>query len=76
MPPARDAADAAIALRHQLSEMQRLSDWIDRRVVALGLTHAGAYAVRLCVEEAVLNIITHNHPPADPAVSIRVWLDR
>ena len=51
MPPARDVADAAIGLRHELSEMQRLSDWIDRRVVALALTHAGAYAVRLCVEE-------------------------
>jgi len=76
MPPARDDADTAIDLRHDRSEMQRLSDWIDRRVVALALTHAGAHAVRLCLEEAVLNIIMHNAPPADPAATIRVWLGR
>ena len=76
MSPVLDDADAAIALRHDRSEMQRLSDWIDRRVEALALGPAGANAVRLCLEEAVLNIIVHNYPPADPAVVIRAWLGR
>ncbi len=76
MSPAREDAGAAIALRHDRSEMQRLSDWIDRRAAALALSHAGAHAVRLCLEEAVLNIIVHNDPPADPAAAIRVWLGR
>jgi serine/threonine-protein kinase RsbW len=65
-------ADAAIALRHDRAEMQRLSDWLDRRVEALA--PAAAHAVRLCLEEAVLNVIVHNDPPADPAAAIRVWL--
>jgi serine/threonine-protein kinase RsbW len=76
MQPVSEDADAAIALRHDRSEMQRLSDWIDRRVEALALSHSVAHAVRLCVEEAVLNIITHNLPPADPAAVIRAWLGR
>ena len=76
MPPARQDDDAAIRLRHDRSEMQRLSDWIDHRVAALALTDPSAHAVRLCLEEAVLNIIMHNAPPADPAAVIQVSLDR
>ncbi len=76
MSPIREDADAAIALRHDRSEMQRLSDWIDRRIEALALGQAAAHAVRLCLEEAVLNIIVHNDPPADLAAVIRAWLGR
>jgi serine/threonine-protein kinase RsbW len=76
MSPAGQDDDAAIRLRHDRSEMQRLSDWIDGRVAALALSDDGAHAVRLCLEEAVLNIIAHNPAPADPAAVIRVSLDR
>lgn len=76
MLPVNEETDAAIALRHDLVEMQRLSDWIDLRAGDLSLSPSGAHAVRLCLEEAVLNIITHNEPPADPAAAIRVWLGR
>jgi anti-sigma regulatory factor (Ser/Thr protein kinase) len=76
MPPAQQDQDAAIALRHDRADMERLANWIDRRVEALALSPAAANAVRLCLEEAVINVITHNDPPADPAASIQVCLDR
>ena len=56
--------------------MQQLADWIDRRVEALALAPGAANAVRLCLEEAVINIITHNDPPAGAAPSIYAWLGR
>ena len=56
--------------------MQRLAEWIGRRAAALALTPAAAHAVRLCLEEGVVNVIAHNDPPPDPAAMIRVWLGR
>jgi anti-sigma regulatory factor (Ser/Thr protein kinase) len=76
MPSVEAASEAAIALRHDPAEMQRLSAWIDRRIEALALGETAAYAARLCLEEAVQNIIMHNAAPADPTAAIRVWLDR
>ena len=63
-------------LRLDLSEMQRLSDWTDRRFETLGLGGATAYAVRLCLDEAVLNVVMHSVPDADHAPEVSVRLDR
>jgi serine/threonine-protein kinase RsbW len=76
MLPVNEEADAAIALRHDLSEMQPFSEWIDRRVGELSLNPSAAHAVRLCLEEAVLNIIMHNESQVGPSSPIRVWLGR
>ncbi len=69
-------SEASIALRHDRADLRRLLEWIDGRIEALSLGPTAAHAVRLCLEEAVLNIVMHNDPPADPAAAIRVWLGR
>lgn len=55
--------------------MQRLSAWIDWRAEALKLSGAQLHAVRLCLEEAVMNVIMHGMVPGpDPGIVVR--LDR
>jgi len=58
------------------SEMARLSEWIDERVTALGLRGRVAYAARLCLEEAILNVIEHGRQVPGQPREIAVALDR
>ena len=67
MPP-----EPVLVLRHERAALAELSRWIDERVAAFPLDRAVAYAVRLCLEEAVLNIVTH----ATAGPEIRVDLKR
>lgn len=60
----------ALVLGRKRSEMQRLSDWLDLRFEALGLSGKAAYAVRLCLEEAVLNVIVHGAGASGIAVAL------
>jgi serine/threonine-protein kinase RsbW len=76
MLPAQARADASLVLRHDRAEMQRLSDWINGRFEALGLSGTPAYAVRLCLEEAVLNVITHSTPQPGLTPEITLILQR
>ena len=40
----------------------RVGAWVDELAVLLNLTHRTEYALRLCLEEAVTNIVTHAQP--------------
>ena len=75
-PPAEKAAGPSIALPHDIAAIQRLSDWIDRRTEALALSPTAVYAVRVCLEEAVLNVVQHGEPPSGTGAAIRVCLGR
>jgi len=45
--------------------LARLGGWVDEVAAALALPAAAEYALRLCVEEAVTNVVMHGRPPAD-----------
>ena len=51
-----------LMLSHSRPEVVRLSEWLDEQEQALPIPGDVAYAVRLCLEEAVANLI--NHTPA------------
>ena len=72
----RTLPDAALLLRHDPAEMVRLADWIDDRVASLGLAGRPAYAVRLCLEEAVGNVMMHSALPPGLPAGIAVRLHR
>lgn len=42
--------------------LDRLPAWTDRVVAGLGLAGRPAYALRLCLEEAVANLVMHGQP--------------
>jgi anti-sigma regulatory factor (Ser/Thr protein kinase) len=71
-----DEVGPLLVIRHDRAEMGRLSAWLDGRIAALGLGQAPAYAVRLCLEEAVLNVVTHGTLAPGVDGNVRVWLDR
>jgi serine/threonine-protein kinase RsbW len=57
---------ARLSLSHSRPEMSRLSLWLDDQERALVMPGRVAYAVRMCVEEAVVNLIDHTAAPAEP----------
>ena len=53
-----------------------MMSWIDELVGPLELTPKATYAVQLCLEEAVVNIISYSfEPDTEHAVKIGVWRD-
>lgn len=61
---------SALLLERERSEMHRFSEWLDARLEALGVGGNAAYAVRLCLEEAVLNVIVHGAGTSRIAVAL------
>lgn len=49
-----------------------LGGWVDRVSAALSLGAATDYALRLCLEEAVANVIMHGGPAAPGATTVTV----
>jgi anti-sigma regulatory factor (Ser/Thr protein kinase) len=68
MPP---EGQASIVLDPCSEEMSRLSTWLDTQEEAMALPPKVAFALRLCLEEAVLNIV--NHGAADAPVIVRLF---
>jgi len=58
-----------LSLSHSHSEMARLSEWLDERERALAMPHLVAHAVRMCLEEAVVNLVEHT-PPTSPDIMV------
>ena len=54
---------ASLCIRSDLSELARVSDWLDALTQELELPEAVVFAIRLCLEEAVSNVIRHGFPP-------------
>jgi len=53
---------ACIALRAELDEISRLSVWIDALAAQMALDSHRLYAVQLCLEEVLANVILHARP--------------
>jgi serine/threonine-protein kinase RsbW len=66
---------ARLSLSHSRSEITRLSDWLDEQERLLPIPDALFYAVRLCLEEAVTNLVSHT-PAASEQPDISVELVR
>jgi anti-sigma regulatory factor (Ser/Thr protein kinase) len=65
-----------LLLERSEQELARLGTWIDRIAESCTLQPPQEYALRLCVEEAVSNVIMHGQPTADSAVDrvmVRIW---
>lgn len=56
--------------------MSLLLSWIEERLGAMRLNRSLAFAVRLCLEEAVQNVVSHSTPMLGRPIEIKVWLSR
>jgi serine/threonine-protein kinase RsbW len=59
-----------LLLSHSRPGMVRLSEWLDEQEGALPIPAGVAYAVRLCLEEAVANLIDYTPATGDIAVDL------
>jgi serine/threonine-protein kinase RsbW len=59
-----------LVLPHGRPGMVRLSEWLDEQESALPIPDGVAYAVRLCLEEAVANLVLHTPATSDIAVDL------
>ena len=50
-----------IVLGSQLSEMERLPAWVESLVATHGIAESVAFAISLCLEEVVSNVIRHGY---------------
>jgi serine/threonine-protein kinase RsbW len=68
---APDGTPTLVHLPAERGAVPRLVDWLDHRIALLDLPAKAAYAVRLCAEESVLNVILHGK-----SGTVSVWLGR
>ena len=54
---------ASLTLHNDLAEVARVTAWAEEMATAAGLPRRTAYALQLCLEEAVTNIVTHAFAP-------------
>jgi anti-sigma regulatory factor (Ser/Thr protein kinase) len=65
---------ASLTLVPELAELVRLSAWVDDAGKRLELSMQRLYAVQLCLEELVANIVLHGRPSGAKNLSIQVDL--
>jgi serine/threonine-protein kinase RsbW len=57
-----DTRSFSLTLRNDMAALPGMVEWIDRTGDTLGLTAEVRYALHLCFEEAVTNVIRHGFP--------------
>jgi serine/threonine-protein kinase RsbW len=62
---------ARLLLSHSHSELGRMSVWLDQQERLLAMPNRVAHAVRMCLEEAIVNLVEHTAPASDgPDITI------
>lgn len=64
-----------VQLAADLSEMSRLATWVEGEAAALGLDGRQLYAIQLCLEEVLANLILHARPATGPAIAVTVRIE-
>jgi anti-sigma regulatory factor (Ser/Thr protein kinase) len=66
----------SLTLQNDRAELARMMTWVDDLVGPLELSPEATYAVQLCLEEAVVNILSHAFAPdSEHDVHIAAWRD-
>ncbi len=66
---------ASLQLQAELAEMPRLVGWVAEQAEALGLTGRQRYAIELCLEEVVANLVMHGRPSGCSPIAITIRLE-
>ena len=58
----RASLSFSLQVDRSMRGVARVGAWVDELAILLNLAHRTEYALRLCLEEAVTNIVTHARP--------------
>jgi serine/threonine-protein kinase RsbW len=58
-----------------LAEMPRLAAWVAEQAAELGLEGRQLYAIELCLEEVVANLLLHAEPSGEAPIAVTVRLE-
>lgn len=64
-----------VQLSADFAEMPRLAAWVDAEAPGLGLNERQLYAIQLCLEEVVANLVMHGRPADGPGIAITVRIE-
>jgi len=59
-----------LTLKRELSELDRLASWVGAIGQQIGLSSPVAFALELCLEEAVANIIMYSNASGDISITV------
>lgn len=65
----------SLQLQADLAEMPRLAGWLAEQAAELGVAGRQLYAIELCLEEVVANLILHAQPAAGPGIALTVRIE-
>jgi serine/threonine-protein kinase RsbW len=65
-----------LVLRTSLAEIERVADWIDSSAQQAGLASDTVFAIQLCLEEAIVNVIMYGGSSEEMPISIELSLGR
>ncbi len=67
-----------LVVRAEMAELARVADWAEGLAAEMALPPATAFAIQLCLEEAVTNVVRHGFANRQPGRSddIRLTLER
>lgn len=70
-------SDFALRIERNARGLERLGFWVDEIAAAMILPPSTEYALRLCLEEAVANVVMHGIPaPGTDASTVTLRVDR
>jgi anti-sigma regulatory factor (Ser/Thr protein kinase) len=64
-----------VRLAADVAEMPRLAAWVESEAAALSLDARRLYAIQLCLEEVVANLVMHGRPALGDAIAITVRIE-
>jgi len=64
MPDGTHKAEARLSLNSRLAELTLVCPWVDRLAAEHGLPEEKVFAINLCLEEALSNVIRHGYKGA------------
>jgi serine/threonine-protein kinase RsbW len=51
----------------------RLHEWLDEALASEPISERMAYAIRLCLEEAITNVMMHGYGPEGGPIEVALW---
>lgn len=74
MPGAELSNPAGLRLVSSIADTRRLHEWLDRLVASGTVPESMDHAIRLCLEEAVMNIVLHGYGADEPGrIEVALW---
>ncbi len=65
----------AIQLRADFAELPHLAEWVQARALEFAMEERQLYAIQLCLEEVMANLVMHAKPGAGPEIAVTVRLE-